>query len=346
MQRKRLPKKRACEPKHPDPTKNPQCPLCRLWVGAQTSGLQVYDRCIYRGEPTGETAIKLNCTADPPKRIPLFGCDVHGTCTTAEVARGEFCCRHCTHRSSTPPSAFVARPDDPPVGVAIGSYQFPGLVELQIKLIRHHCGDVPILVSDDVSAYRDGLAKMCDQAGVFLWPNPTRLGHTGGDLAAFWKGILWGKSHGLRVVAKLSQRFLVDTPRWLQDGAIDLLRSGLPLSSRRCTGGHNFPLRTEACLLDVDAWHRPDVLQVLAPRERPKPENAEWDFDRLLKAKLGGLFWPWKLFSEDRFAKQAGFLWHNANTKAEYQSLARRFGVQLDASFHVDGWQNDPKYVH
>src|SRR5947209_5743392 len=124
---------------------------------------------------------------------------------------------------------FEPRPDDPPCGVVIGSYRWPRLIDLQIHLIRHTCGGVPILVGDDCSpgfgpapppgSQFERLQAICAaHPGVTLWPNVERIGHTGGDVAACWKGLIWAQALGLRVLAKLSQRFLVTDPRWLQDG--------------------------------------------------------------------------------------------------------------------------------
>jgi hypothetical protein len=175
--------------------------------------------------------------------------------------------------------------------------------------------------------------------------NETRIGHTGGDLAAFWRGIRWGRERGLSVVAKLSQRFIGTSDRWLQDGARQLLASGLALSGQRCSGRETFALRTESVLLAVDQWHTPAILAELAPRHRPAPEIADNDLMQLVRRELGGLFWPWSLIGEDRYERRAGLLWHCANSRADYHRLATQHGVELDPTFHVDGWQNDSSYL-
>ena len=337
--------KRGHEPLQPD-----TCPLCRgLTPSSRRPRPVANGPCTHRGPETGGSEVLLSCQKDPPARVPLYQCAIYGTCTLAKAARDTRCCAHCSDREAFLPaddSPFTARLGDPAVGVVIGSYKFPGLVELQLRAIRHWCGPVPVLVSDDCSPHAGELARVCEREGAEFSPNPERLGHTGGDLAAFWKGIRWARSKKLQVLCKLSQRFIGTSRRWLQDGARELIESALPLSSNRCRGRESWPLRTEAVLLDAAAWHRDDVLDFLAPRQRPKPANAEFDFARLLDSKLGGLFWPWKLFGEDRYERRPGYLWHCSHRVGDYRKLAARFGVELDESFHVDGWQNDRSYVH
>ena len=255
------------------------------------------------------------------------------------------------------PPRFQPRPDDPPCGVVLGSYALPRLIELQIRLIRDTCGPVPILVADDcspgfgrpvdpASAY-GRLQEVCARSpGVTLWPNVERIGHTGGDVAVFWKGLVWAGATGLRVLAKLSQRFLLDLPRWLQDGAWELLTSRLPLACRRCRGPENFPLRTEGCLLDVACWGRPEVLHDLTPRRYGRGTFAETVLDAALRRHFGGVFWPWDVYSEDRYQSAPGLIWHCADASARYAAVAARYGLSLDPDFHTGGWGRQPNYVY
>ena len=122
-------------------------------------------------------------------------------------------CEHCEGCSDywanpsfiPPPSRFVPQVDDFPVGVAIGSFRWPSLVALQIAVIRNTCGPVPILVSNDDPSTHERLKTICERfEDVELDTNPERIGHTGGDIAVFHKGIKFGARRGLRFVAKLS----------------------------------------------------------------------------------------------------------------------------------------------
>jgi hypothetical protein len=263
-----------------------------------------------------------------------------------------------THRP-TPPAAPPplqvgnSRPDTT-VGVVLGFSRWPELIDLQLAVIRETCGGVPVLVSadpdpkrpDDVSA----LAAVCRRRRAELIVTPERIGHTGGDMAAYGRGVVWGASHGLAVVAKLSQRFLVTRPRWLQDGAAELLLSGLPAATRYAEPAPppnkwGDALRTEAMLIDVSQWNRPAVLARLAPRkrwaDRPGGYQAEDQIHDLIREELGGAYWPWWLVSAQRYAKADGVVWRMANARADYDALASRFGVRLPADFKVDGWGSE-----
>jgi hypothetical protein len=307
--------------------------------------------CLYRGEEIG----LVPCPDCPSgkTRIKTFACSVHGSCTLGKKVEGTACCPCPDYRR---PDGFTPREGDPRCGVVVGSYQWPNLIGLQIRVIRHTCGEgVPILVSDDCTSgfgaeYQGKyarLAHVCQQEGVTLWPNVERIGHGGGDVAAYWKGIVWGKALGLEYVAKLSQRCLVTAPRWLQDGARELAASGRSLAGRPCRGEEVFPLRSEIALLRVDRWSRPDLLALLTPRRvvehrRFSAEHVLWGVFQ----RLGEPLHPWSLVGDDRYRPSPGVLWHCSHGPADYRQLAAEYGVELDGDFHTDGWQNSPDHLY
>ncbi|WP_157469282.1 hypothetical protein [Gemmata sp. SH-PL17] len=279
-----------------------------------------------------------------PCGSPLLRCALHGDLTTrfAACSGAQRCCARCPDYCS---AVAPLRPGDPGVGLAIGSYKWPELVELQIRVARATCGPVPVLVSTDHPEGVPALAAVCDRyPDVYLWPNATRLGHTGGDLAVYWKGVMWGAARGLEVVAKVSQRMVFTGAYWLQDGARELLASGLPVASRASSGAPRWPLRTEAALLDVGAWHRPGVLGRCAPGaywgRRDGGFPAEAAVLELVRELLGGVYWPWPALPVDRRAGGA-FLWHESHAADEYRALAARFGVALPGDFHTGGWDQE-----
>lgn len=318
--------------------------------------------CSHVGPQIGETdcrscggrrvTLKLFECRHPEQPLGAAVCAKHGcgsTCPGYETA-------HRTEANSGAPAKSdrsIARNANPlQAGVVIGSYGWPALIDLQIRMIRSTCGPVPILVSDDCSpGFPDGarfarLTALCARhADVMLWPSAERIGHTGGDIAAYWKGVVWGFSRGLQVVAKLSQRFVITRPDWLYEGARDLRASGLPLATQRCTGTAHFDLRTEAALLDVSHWHTPEVLERIKPRrywhDTPKGLCAETILYRVLQDLLGGVFWPWSLFGPDRQRPSPGVLWHHYASATAYRALAEQHGVELDDDFHVAGWERE-----
>lgn len=221
-------------------------------------------------------------------------------------------------------------------GIVIGSYNMPDVIRLQFACIRHNCGpDVPILISDDCS---DGVEPTPNPASFFgrlvdlahrspncyLWPNVDRIGHAGGDMAAFWKGIVWGGMTGLDVVFKLSQRYVIDVPNWDQNSARLLLDSGLSTLGRRCAF-HGFDLRTEAVGMRIDRWHRPDILAHLTPRRVAwAAEGVLWDD---VRDRLEGRLCEWPLMSPARPHAAPGVLFRESNAPREYADLAERLGL-------------------
>jgi hypothetical protein len=217
-------------------------------------------------------------------------------------------------------------------------------------VIRETCGPVPILVSNDDPASHESLAVICaSHADVTLDSNAERIGHTGGDIAAFYKGIRWAAERRIEVVAKLSQRFIVNRPRWLQESARDLLSSGLPMASRQCKAPTPYDLRTEAVLMDVGQWNSTEVLERIKPRkywdDEPGGLNAETIINRVLMDLLGGIYWPWvSVMGEDRTKREhADVLWHWDTPTEDYHRIASAYRVALPLAFHVSGWERELK---
>lgn len=265
------------------------------------------------------------------------------TCTRGVVGPAVWACADCPHHTD---KRFTPRPGDPSVGVSVGCYLWPELVTLQCRLIRSTCGPVPVLISwDHDPAFPDrteAARRYAAEEGADFQTADTKFGHTAGDAAAYWRGIEWAIARGLAVAAKLSQRMLLVQPRWLQDGAADLLASGLALSTRRCVGRWEFPLRTEAVLMDAGRWNQPAVLAELRKWRFHDRGPAGFSFEdrlpELVATHLGGAYWPWALIGERREAQTPGVVWHDAHPRAEYDRLASRFGVTLPTDFRTDGW--------
>jgi len=233
-------------------------------------------------------------------------------------------------------------------GVAIGHYGMPRIAELQVKLIRKHCGEVPILICDDCSGAYDAsiladIAKKDRRVDIRF--GEKRLGHYGGDGAAFYRAIVWGMSKGLSHVVKLSQRYLIDKPDWLNESVKLLQVSNLPAASWPCIDGDgSFLLRTEAVLMSIYNWNRPEVLAWLEPREY-RHGVTEWYVWSVIATFLGGKVMEWPLMGgADRAKKVDGVLFHTANSEEEYRALAAREGIDLGSDFTCANWQGSEGY--
>ncbi|VTS01527.1 unnamed protein product [Gemmata massiliana] len=318
----------------------------RVRAGAVRVTLPVLrPECPYQKELQSE----CSTCAGPNEARRTYYCDhpdnAEGRCTRGNPLSGLWTCATCDRHPDAPKKEPVpVRSGDLPCGVAIGSYKWPALVELQVRAVRATCGPVPVLVSNDHPESAPALAAICAaHPDVTLDTNPERIGHTGGDLAVFWKGVTWGAARGLSVVAKLSQRMIFTGPYWLQDGARDLRASGLGTSGRASTEPR-WPFRTEAVLLDVARWNRPEVLEHVAPgRYWDRREGgfaAEVAVLELIRFHLGGAYWPWPALPTNRRSK-GPFVWHHSHSADEYRALAARFGVALPGDFHVGGWEGE-----
>lgn len=292
--------------------------------------------CVHLGKATGEPSpCKTNA-----KLIPTH-CEIHGVCLPQGPWQSERWCGKCDdYKPRTPLPIFQARPGDLACGVVVGTYGnwTPELIRLQAAQIRHTSGPVPILIADDCSPRWEEIEAACRIADVEMWPNVERIGHTGGDLSALWKGLQWGKNRGIRYLAKLSQRFIPLKARWLQDGAADLALSGLPLATRECTGVEQWPFRTECLLLDVAAWS--EVCWDLTPQRYPHT-TAEHHLDQLLRTRLGGVYLPWSFLGTDRYRPSPDCLWHCSNGVRDYQAVAAIWGLAMPRDFSCDGWQRE-----
>jgi hypothetical protein len=270
------------------------------------------------------------------------------------------------------PPVGRAVPDNLPVVsnmVAIGHYGLPGVIELQAKMIRKHNGpNVPILVSDDHSEQafsvdpadgrrkKDRLLRVCADYGlIYRDTDFERRGHAGGDLGAYHHGLIYAKRHGIRTVMKLSQRFLIDIPNWLHTTSGFLIAKNLPTMSRPCYYGRRrvFHMRTEAVLMNVDFWGKPEVIRELKPRTwnngkfMMAAENLIWS---LVNKQVGNRMLGSPIFGEDRTVHYPGVYWKDAGTMEDrmerYQALAKKYDVDLGPEFHVSIGQAFPGHRH
>lgn len=220
-------------------------------------------------------------------------------------------------------------------GVAIGHYNMPGLIELQIKVIRDTNGPAtPIMVYDDHSP-TDKIDFICKKYGVELFRNGNkRIGHAGGDLGAYFNGIQWAKRLGLRTLVKLSMRYVITRLGWLAEADDELHKQSGPILCDYCIEGPlTQPLRTEAIVFDVDKWFRQDILIRLRPR-KISPIPAEVVVNNCL-GLIDRNYNVWRLLGgPDRCRRVDGVIWHCANPDSDYRDLAIKYNVDLGEEFY------------
>jgi hypothetical protein len=97
-------------------------------------------------------------------------------------------------------------------------------------------------------------------------------------------------------------------------------------------------------LLDVDRWHRPDILDHVMPRQLTT-NPGEWGvaaevvYWHDIRDRLDGKIHPWSLFGPDRGTKYPGIVWHCSHGLEDYRRIAERFGLELDANMSTNGWR-------
>ncbi len=213
-----------------------------------------------------------------------------------------------------------------------------------MRLIRSTCGQIPILLSGDGPERQEEFRKIEDAYPDVLYrTSEERIGHAGGDLRAFTRGIRWATTRGLCAIAKLSHRFLIEKDYWVQDATKEMINAGAETSSQTSVieGRHWMPLRSEAVVMDVPAWST--VVNDLPPgRIAVACESIVYG---AVASRFGGRFHPWSLFGRDRMVRHPQILWHNANDMSDYSDLALRMGLELDTDFDTSGWQGRPGYM-
>lgn len=243
--------------------------------------------------------------------------------------------------------------------VSIGHFAQPSVIELQAKTIRANCGaDTPILLSDDhtetafdeakgvtpaMAADRKAkLLAICERENlIYRDSGPDRIGHAGGDLGAFYHGLIYARDNGIDYVWKLSQRFVIDRPNWLQESIKSMGKFGAIVSTRPCfySSRAMFAFRTECIGLKVLPWIRPDVLNELRPRRLHTA--AEFLIEEQYARISGGKpFLATKWLPRDRLLRSDGIAWKDAlpreETDADYRLMAEKYGVSLGDDFNIN----------
>jgi hypothetical protein len=93
----------------------------------------------------------------------------------------------------------------------IGSYDLPDFVRLQILSLRHVFGDIPVLVSDDISPHSPEIRDIAAEFAVHHVASGPR-GHFAGDCQAAVNGLAFAQCEKADILLKVSQRFVLCSP--------------------------------------------------------------------------------------------------------------------------------------
>lgn len=204
--------------------------------------------------------------------------------------------------------------------VVLGCYYFPCCAVANLQLIKRHNGEnTPILLAGDSGPRKAKKHQYNQINNVEKRFNRNRLGHRSGDLSVFYNGLLWAKENGFKTVAKISQRYWINKPNWLQEQSEKLLESDYPIS-----GTYN---RTEAVILAVDRLD----FNFFKPVGRMK-EWTEVYFWR----KFRDNYLKWDIVTENREEPHPDVICKMSNSIEDYKRVADELGVELDRDFRTD----------
>lgn len=155
----------------------------------------------------------------------------------------------------------------------IGSYDMPDFVELNVRALRHVFGDIPILISDDISQRSVEIRDVAERLDTFYQCSETHRSHFAGDAAACCNALAFAEHQGADICLKISQRFVLCAPaareiieRYFNDPNIDMILPGrVPASTIKRAESRFFSnLSTQSDLVCVRTGKlRPQTLKEL-----------------------------------------------------------------------------------
>ncbi len=302
------------------------------------------EKCIYLGKRVrnADGSVKTElCTEGCAKgtKLDIFECEVYGEITLTKCRR---CPIKCLEKpKSTHNETKLVLPDKlkdlPKIGVVIGSQGWPGLMELQITLIRKMCWHLPILIAEDAPRKETPeilfLKKKYNEVDV--WNNPRSFGHGAGDMSAFFKGIVWAKKNNIEYLVKISRRLLIESPFWIQYWTKRLIKDGLSVSLQ-VQRFYPWPIHTHLMILKVEDWF--NKIEDILPFEYDTVKtsyNVEIHMGEIIKKNFGNKYSTLSLVSVSPDVRFPGITWHVSHTLQEYKDMFIKYGIKMDENFSV-----------
>jgi len=330
------------------------CRLCYLEKNKQSKHLPKVEKCIYLGKRVrnADGSIKTElCTEGCAKgtKLDVFECKVYGEATLTK-------CRKCKVKSVSvqnilpqtkvlvePPKMLKYLCNPNKIGIVIGTKDWPNLTELQIKILRSTCGELPILIADDCSSgceinfppdsdYGKLYALTKKYNGVHIAPNSTTLGHGAGDLSVFTKGLVWAKIWNIEYLVKVSRRMLIDIPYWMQYWTHRLIQDNNAVAAQK--RNDYWPFYTSCIILKSSTWF--PLIDQLYPIKLNSDKTkiyVEHVFRDIIDKYFRGVYTPLGLLRKDITLKNPGVIWHEACKIDEYKRLFLKYGVSMDGNF-------------
>lgn len=229
--------------------------------------------------------------------------------------------------------------DNPTMGVVLGTYDRPDLVELQLHYLCR-INHLPVLVHDDASPKQEEVKAVVEKFKTeghdveFATTDSTK-GHKPGDLCAFAAGLKWAKNRGYDLLYKISHRWLIKR-EWVSD-AIALAKDTDGLTFSSYTTCYNKGFRTEFMGMNVNVWHNylDDIIRksnnsfsglveayihaiakIIAGKANQKCYE-KMTMQKMDADKQGYIMIPW--MGTDRKNPPDDILWHDVHSDKFYQ---------------------------
>lgn len=336
-----------------------QCRTC--WENANApkrTPLKIFNRCKFwtgtkqdlKVDPDGNRKVDTGCECRT-----VYSCGIHTNVVVAATIPGMTQCV-CNDFESKIATAKPFTYAD--AVVSIGHYNMPCTVEFHIKSINNNCGSVPVIVTDDFTelAYntdetkgrvvlkasalesKQRLAGICATHNVPLMTSGVnRMGHVGGDLAAFYNGMVYAKEIGARYMIKLSQRFFVDKHLWVQKMVHFMDRENADLMTNEHESKNGilvFPIRSEFMVMRVSKFGSDAILQHLYPR-RMQGMAGEIHMTAVVQMAQGKTI-SCPMFTANRGRKHPGLVWYEQpDARDAYIEAYKKYNVEMSDGFHL-----------
>lgn len=228
----------------------------------------------------------------------------------------------------------------PSIGVVLGTYGSPDLIELQLHYLCR-VNNLPVLVHDDHSPEEEAVAEVCrrfreEGHDVEFVSTAENAGHRRGDLLAFAAGLDWAKLRGFELLYKVSRRWVI-CGEWASD-ARELAKETAGLTFSSFTEIERLGFRTEYFGVNVGAWaDRTDQIRSIAAQPvrrlveavvhdiaKDIAGNAHPDTmaamlsQHMAVDRQGYIQIPW--MGTERKDPPPGILWHHKHTPEVYSA--------------------------
>ena len=238
----------------------------------------------------------------------------------------------------------------PRLGLVISTFGSVPYIALALAARNALYPTLPVLVHDDASDQRDELARLCEQNGVDFQCNSARLGHEMGDVLSLVGGLRWAQERGIDLLVRMTRRF-IPLRDWTAHLAEVAMYTQFGTYARDCAH-HRLPMRTECFAMYVEHWALPQIAGEIAEfalknRLSVTVERKVYDWvGKVYEMNCGAarewerlhvgltprpMFCTWEFVERERPRRSPNYLFHEANSPADYAALARNAGLNYTA---------------